>query len=89
MKTPFLRPFLHLSKLIEQFLEIRCVYSAIVEEIYAGILTIGILIYYSPARKLMNLIFNSGPQTPEEYEEEEARRFEAAKKLTEIENERR
>jgi len=37
----------------------------------------------------MNLIFNSGPQTPEEYEEEEARRFEAAKKLTEIENERR
>ena len=58
------------------------------EEIYAGILTVGILIYYSPARKLMELIFNSGPQTPEEYEEEEARRLEASKKLREIENER-
>tara|TARA_A200000159_G_C7021637_1_gene214130 strand:- start:23 stop:205 length:183 start_codon:yes stop_codon:yes gene_type:complete len=59
------------------------------EEIYAGILTLGILIYYSPARKLMELIFNSEPQTPEEYEEEQARRLEASKKLREIENERR
>ena len=37
----------------------------------------------------MELIFNSGPQTPEEYEEEEASRLEAAKKMREIENERR
>ena len=37
----------------------------------------------------MELIFNSEPQTPEEYEEEQARRLEASKKLREIENERR
>ena len=59
------------------------------EEVYALILTFGILIYYSPVRKLMELIFNSEPQTPEEYEEEQARRLEASKKLREIENERR
>ena len=59
------------------------------EEIYAGILTLGILIYYSPGRKLMELIFNSKTQTQEEYEEEQARRLEASKRLREIENERR
>ena len=37
----------------------------------------------------MELIFNSEPQTPEEYEEEQARRLETSKKLREIENERR
>jgi len=60
-----------------------------VEEIYAGILTLGILIYYSPGRKLMELIFNSKTQTQEEYEEEQAKRLEASKRLREIENERR
>ena len=59
------------------------------EEIYAGILTLGILIYYSPGRKLMELIFNSKTQTQEEYEEEQAKRLEASKRLREIENERR
>ena len=37
----------------------------------------------------MELIFNSEPQTPEEYEEEQAGTLEASKKLREIENERR
>jgi len=60
-----------------------------VEEIYAGILTLGILIYYSPGRKLMELIFNSKTQTQEEYEEEQAKRLEASKRLREIDNERR
>tara|TARA_B100000925_G_scaffold222621_1_gene171280 strand:+ start:1917 stop:2099 length:183 start_codon:yes stop_codon:yes gene_type:complete len=60
-----------------------------VEEVYALIITFGILIYYSPVRKLMELIFNSRPQTQEEYEEEQARRLEASKRLREIENERR
>ncbi len=59
------------------------------EEIYAGILTLGILIYYSPGRKLMELIFNSKTQTQEEYEEEQAKRLEASKRLREIDNERR
>ena len=59
------------------------------EEVYALIITFGILIYYSPVRKLMELIFNSRPQTQEEYEEEQARRLEASKRLREIENERR
>lgn len=37
----------------------------------------------------MELIFNSKTQTQEEYEEEQAKRLEASKRLREIENERR